>query len=210
MNRTRLTTTRRAALAAALALAVLFPVACSDEQAGNNSAGPAAAAPAANSSPAATGTPAAPTTGSPAPGAPPTAQTLKVGDTGRIEGRVINVICYAQNPTAPPEEAAECAKQQFEAGNGALAILGNDNVIYVSALGPRVANQQLGSLVGAEVIANGTVTEEATELSYGIPARRLKIRFVRRKDAPSRTEGTPKLVIPQKPGAGSPAPANRQ
>jgi hypothetical protein len=205
MNLNTCTTLNRAAHAAALAIILLVPSACTDDA---SSPGAPGATNGSASSPSGVRPPSGTQTngvGSVTPAGAP--GQLAPGTKNRIEGRVINLVCFRENPSATPEVAAECAKQQLAANNGALAILGTDNIVYVSDSGLKTANEQLGAFIGPEIVADGTVVADAPDqVLSGVTVKRLQIRFVRKKVMPPRAPGGPKLVGPPKIGT-EPTPA---
>lgn len=190
-----------AALVAAIALCTLA-AACTNQSApaGNDAAPSNASGPASGTAPA-TNAPAPVTTPGAAPGtqAPP-------GMPDTLEGRVVGLLCYKENPKAAPDAAVQCAKQKMQEG-GALGVLASDGTIYINDKDVRTNNVQLQYFIGEEVTVQGQMIGDAPDVSWpGTQVKKFDMRIVRRKGpAPAgaekgmSTEGA--KVGPKKPGA---------
>ena len=196
----------RSGICAALALAALFSWACADapDDAGTTPRSTNAAAGDGAPAPGSPGTP-----GGTAPAGGATGKPIR-GASDRIQGRIISLICYKQDPSATPEAATECAKAQIDQGGGALAILGTDNIVYLSDRDPKTNTAQLRGYLGHEVIADGIVLEEMPELAWpGVTIRKIQIKMIKKKDRPTPAVGQTN-ASPEKHGTGQhalPAPS---
>ncbi len=172
------------ALAAAIAVSSLALVSCGTEPPpppGNAAAPTNAAPPPTSNAPVATNGATAPTTPGP------------LGMENTIEGRVIGLICYKQNPNASVEEAKACATANADRG-GALGVLGNDGILYVDEHpDARVTNGKLKFFIGEEVTVQGQMIGDAPELGWdNVKVKKFKFVLARRKGAAA--AGTPKQM----------------
>jgi hypothetical protein len=135
--------------------------------------------PAATNSPTASNAPTNAAAPAAAAGQPP----LGMEDT--IEGRVVGLICYKENPKATPEQLAACAKNNVEKG-GYLGVLGSDGTLYVNPdVDVRINNAQMKDFIGQEVTVQGQNLGDAPDLSWdGVTVKKFKMKLVRRKGPP--------------------------
>ncbi|HQR39434.1 MAG TPA: hypothetical protein PLF26_13660 [Blastocatellia bacterium] len=142
-----------------------------------------------------------------APTAPGTMQP-PLGSEDNIEGTVVGLICYKENPKAPPEKLAECAKANLEKG-GYLGVLGADGTLYINAdADVRVNNAQLRDFVGQQVTVQGQMIGDAPQLSWeGVTVKKFKMKLVRRKGPPP--AGTPKNMTNTGQAGGAPPPVKK-
>lgn len=185
------------ALVAAIAAASLSLASCGSEPPPppGNSAAPANTSPTpATNAPVATNGATAPTTPGP------------LGMENSIEGRVVGLICYRQNPNASVEEAKACATANAERG-GALGILGNDGILYVDEHpDARVTNGKLKFFIGEEVTVQGQMIGDAPELGWdNVKVKKFKFVLARRKGAAA--PGTPKQMEATNTSKAPAAPA---
>ncbi len=178
-------TLRHAALAAATVVVSLALVSCAEPPPGQSSAPTNVAT---NAAPA---TPPAAAPQNPGDAKPP----LGMEDT--IEGRVVGLYCYKQNPKAPIEEQIACAKKNVATG-GDLGVLGSDNTLYVdSTADSRITNAKLKDFIGEEVTIQGQMIGDAPELNFGdVKVKKFAMKLSRRKGVPP-TGATPNMPKPK-------------
>jgi len=111
------------------------------------------------------------------------APPLGMEDT--IEGRVVGLLCYKENPKATNEQLTECSKNNVEKG-GYLGILGSDGTLYVNPdTDVRINNSQMKDFIGQEVTVQGQLIGDAPDLSWAdVHVKKFKIKLVRRKGPP--------------------------
>jgi len=119
---------------------------------------------------------------------------LRMEDT--VEGRVIGLICYKENPKASPEEAKACALDKVAKG-GRLGILGADGTVYVdSTTDAGVTNQKLKDFIGEDVTIQGQMIGDVPDLNWAdVKVKKFAFKLVRRKGAPP--AGTPRQLEPK-------------
>lgn len=162
-----------AALATALAFTTMSFSGCAEPAQPESNANTAATNTAATTPAAATNT--APT----APGEikPP------LGMEDKVVGTVIGLACYKKTPT-DLKAATACAKTNV-GPNERLAVLGQDNVIYVGEGDARMVNEQLRHFIGQEVTVQGKNGTDAPELAWeGVNVKTFQYKLVRRNGPP--------------------------
>lgn len=129
-----------------------------------------------------------------------------LGMEDTIEGRVVGLVCFKQNPKATPEQLADCSKANAAQG-GRLGVLGADGTLYINPdVDVRVNNSQMSDFIGLEVTVQGQMIGDAPDLSWdGVTVKKFKMKIVRRKGPPP--PGTPKNMKTTR--APSVAPAGK-
>ncbi len=166
-------TVARAKFSVAFGLLCLCSVACSNPPAHEDPAAPTNAS-------SATANTNKPTIATP----PQNPGTVKppLGMEDTIEGRVIGLACYKQNPKASLEEQKACAKEHMDKG-GQLGLISPDGTtIFVDAHpDARVTNAKLRDFVGEEVTIQGQMLGDVDVTIPGATVKKFDFKLVRRK-----------------------------
>lgn len=193
----------RATLAVALMAAALLSGACGDAAPeGSDASGnrPTAVEPAqGDSGGAGNMTPG----GAKAPPKPGDEPALAPGSAARVKGTVVSLACLKQTPEAKPETLSQCTKDQAKAG-GALAVLGDDGIIYIGAAGPQTTTRVLQPVAGVRVFVDGNPSSDPVDITlppYEI--RKFDMRGVRKEDVKS--EGVTDFPVRTPSGEGKKA-----
>jgi len=198
MNRLQST---RSLLTATLLAASLVGVACNGTPSTNaptNTNSAATPAPENKQQPGLTGSSApTPPGGVVAPGSPD--GPLTKGATARVQGRVINLACYRDNPSMTPDNLDQCSRDAA-ADSKALVFLGSDGIVYVPEIAAEMS-VEYKTFIGEDVNIDGNIHADAPNLAWpGVTVKKMEVIRVRKRNITPAVSGTAP--------AGTPAATN--
>jgi hypothetical protein len=127
-----------------------------------------------------------------------------------IEGRVVGLYCFKNNPKASLDEQKACAQANVDKG-GQLGILASDNTLYVDNVpDARITNAKLRDFIGEEVTVQGQMIGDAPDLNFGdVKVKKFDMKLSRRKgSAPVGVQ--PNMPKPKQSDVQRPAPPARK
>jgi len=129
-----------------------------------------------------------------------------VGMEDTIEGRVVGLYCYKQNPAATPEALKACTLE-YVAKGGQLGVLTANKVLYVDAHpDARITNAKLKDFVGEDVTVQGALIGDVPELNFAdVTVKKFDMKLARRKGSAA-VGAKPNMPAPKQSDVQRPQP----